>query len=98
MEEGARIFEEKREDYGASVFEIGEILWIMAGEESVTLDSPEDFAALGILTRRLDKLGRAFNGEFCTDDDMNFEGVLDSHLDEMVYAALHAELHTRNDE
>lgn len=96
MEEGSEVYRRKREDYGTSVFDIGEILWIMAGGEPVTLEGPDDFAAIGIMSRRLDKMGRAFNGEFCSDGEMNFEGVLDSHLDEMVYAALHAELHTRD--
>ena len=87
--EGAETFEEKSEDYGMSWKLIGEILLLLNEGEPLTLETKEDFVSFGLFTRRMDKLARAFNGEFA-QDDMNFESVADSHLDEAVYAAMAA--------
>lgn len=89
LEEGARTYEKKNDDYGSSWYSIGEILHKMAGNEPVTLSSPEDWVRVGLYTRRLDKLFRSFNGEFRTDE-LNFESVADAHEDESVYAAMAA--------
>jgi hypothetical protein len=62
---------------------------MLGGEEPITLESAEDVISFGLMTRRLDKFARAFNGEF-RDDDLNFESTEDAHLDDMVYAAMSA--------
>jgi len=87
--DGAETFEEKSEDYGMSWKIIGEILLMLNEGEPLTLKSKEDFVSFGLFTRRLDKIARAFNGEF-SQDDMNFESVADSHMDSAVYAAMSA--------
>lgn len=87
--EGAEEYAKKHEDYGNSWRNIGRILHILAGGETVTLETPQDYVAMGLFTRRLDKFARAFNGEFVSDE-MNFEPTADAHTDEMVYAAMAA--------
>lgn len=87
--EGAETYEKKNEDYGDSWRQVGEFLHEIAGDDGVVLETPEDFISFGLFTRRLDKLARAFNGEFNTDS-LNFEDVVDAHEDESVYAAMHA--------
>lgn len=85
----AETYSEKNEDYGDSWRNVGHILYLLAGEQSITLEDPEDFISFGLFTRRLDKIARAFNGEFVAED-MNFESIYDSHKDEAAYAAMHA--------
>ena len=87
--DGAETFEEKSEDYGMSWKLIGEILLMLNEGEPLTLETKEDFVSFGLFTRRLDKVARAFNGEF-RQDDLNFESVADSHMDSAVYAAMSA--------
>lgn len=81
-------YDEKNDDYGDSWRLVGEFMWLLAND-GVELRTKEDFISFGLYTRRLDKLARAFNGEF-NDDSMNFESVVDSHEDEATYAAMHA--------
>jgi len=87
--EGADVYEGKQEDYGSSWRLVGKFLKNLAGDDGVTLKTEADFISFGLYTRRLDKLARAFNGEF-NADELNFESVNDSHQDESVYAAMHA--------
>lgn len=89
LRHGADTYERKNEDYGASWYEIGEVLYKMAGEEPVTLDSPEDWVRAGLYTRRMDKMFRSFNGEF-RSESMNYEASYDAHGDEGVYAHMAA--------
>lgn len=89
LSDGAEVYAEKNEDYGDSWRKIGEILHLLSHGETVELETPEDHIAYGLYTRRLDKIARAFNGEFVAED-MNFESIEDAHQDEMVYAAMHA--------
>lgn len=89
LQGGADTFSDKQEDYGDSWRMVGRFLHELAGDEGVRLETEEDFISFGLFTRRLDKIARAFNGEFLADD-MNFESIADSHEDEMVYAAMHA--------
>lgn len=89
LEQNANTYQSKTEDYGESWYRVGEILHLMAGGESVTLDSPDDYARMGLYTRRLDKLCRAFNGEFLSDG-LNHEPIVDAHEDESTYAGMHA--------
>ena len=86
---GAETYEEKNDDYGDSWRKIGKIMHMLANGQPITLETPEDHISYGLFTRRMDKIARAFNGEFCADE-MNFESVQDAHEDEMVYAAMHA--------
>lgn len=90
LEESAETYELKNEDYGKSWQNIGHILYTLANEQPVVLDSPEDWIAAGLFTRRLDKFARSFNGEFLTTS-MNFEAATDADEDETVYAAMQAE-------
>lgn len=91
LDEKGDEYERKNADYGASWYEIGQVLWILSGREPVTIESPEDFVRIGLYTRRLDKLFRSFNGEF-RSDELNFESVEDSHSDEGVYGMMAAAL------
>lgn len=94
--DSAETYREKNDDYGDSWRQVGEFLYELADGE-VTLDSKEDFISFGLFTRRLDKMARAFNGEF-NSEDLNFESVVDSHEDESVYSAMAASLqHSRGD-
>lgn len=88
LESCASTYEDKNDDYGDSWRLVGEFLWLLANN-GITLETKEDFISFGLYTRRLDKIARAFNGEF-NDDDLNFESVMDSHEDEATYAAMHA--------
>lgn len=88
LNDGGHTYNEKNDDYGDSWRMVGQFLWMLSND-GITLETEEDFISFGLYTRRLDKLARAFNGEF-NDDDLNFEDVVDSHEDEMVYASMHA--------
>jgi len=89
LSNGAETYKEKNDDYGNSWAMVGWFLWRLAPPDGITLETPEDFISFGLFTRRLDKIARAFNGEFVAED-MNFEDIVDSHTDESVYAAMHA--------
>lgn len=90
LEDGADVYEEKQNDYGDSWRQVGKFMYRLAPDDGIHLETEEDFISFGLFTRRLDKLARSFNGEFVADE-MKFESVLDSHMDESVYAAMHAE-------
>ena len=96
LEEAQQVHEEKNEDYGAAWLTAGEILWLMAGQEPIVLESPEDVASFGLYWERYIKLQRAFNGEF-NADSLNFESIEDSHTDNIPYSAMHAALQSRRD-
>ncbi len=89
LNEGAETYKRKNEDYGESWQNIGKVLFLLANEQPVVLESPEDWIAAGLFTRRLDKFSRSFNGEFLTEE-MNFEAATDADEDESVYAAMQA--------
>lgn len=94
---GAKTYADKNDDYGDSWQKVGQILHLLAGEDGVTLTTPEEHVSYGLFTRRLDKLARAFHGEFF-GDETNYEPTVDAHEDEMVYAAMHASLLDSTDE
>lgn len=87
--DGATTYEKKNADYGDAWRTVGEILFLLSGGEPITLETPEDFVSIGLFTRRMDKIARAFQGEF-VGDRTNFESIIDSHSDEAVYAAMHS--------
>jgi len=89
LTDAAETYKLKNESYGDSWRQVGEFLYMLSGPDGITLKTKEDFISFGLFTRRLDKFARAFNGEFL-QDDLNFEGVMDSHEDEAVYAAMAA--------
>jgi len=89
LEDGAATYEKKNADYGRSWQNIGHVLYKLANEQPVVLESPEDWIAAGLFTRRMDKIARSFNGEFLADE-MNFESASDADEDESVYAAMSA--------
>jgi hypothetical protein len=87
--DGAQTYDEKNDDYGDSWRLVGEFMYRLTDGEGMVLETPEDFISFGLYTRRLDKIARAFNGEFLSDE-LNFESVVDSHEDEAVYGAMHS--------
>lgn len=91
----AETYRKKNSDYGNSWRLAGETLslWLRhAGLETVEIDTdPETWNSLGLFTRRLDKLIRAFNAEFVVEE-LNFESTADAHEDESTYGAMHASL------
>lgn len=89
LDSGGETYARKNDDYGDSWRKVGEILHSLADGEPVELVSVEDHIAYGLLTRRLDKVARAYHGELLAED-MNFESVTDSHKDESVYSAMSA--------
>lgn len=89
LAEGSETYRSKNEDYGDSWRKVGEILHLLADGEPVVLETPRDHVSYGLFTRRLDKLARAYHGEFLGDDP-NHEPVVDAHEDDMVYAAMSA--------
>lgn len=91
LENARDVHESKEADYGEAWINVGLIMWQMADQEPVTLESPEDMASFGLYWERLIKLQRGFNGEFVAES-MNHESVTDSHEDNINYAAMHAAL------
>ncbi len=89
LKEGAETYELKNSDYGASWQLNGKILFRLVGEEPVVLETVEDWIAVGLFTRRLDKLARSVNGEL-RGASMNYEKAADADTDESVYAAMQA--------
>lgn len=89
LSDGGETYARKNEDYGDSWRKVGRILHMLADGDTVELNSVEDHISYGLFTRRLDKLARAYHGEFVADE-MNFESIVDSHEDEMTYAAMHS--------
>ena len=90
IQNAAETYKLKNADYGSSWKNIGYILHTLANGQPVVLETPEDFIALGLFTRRLDKFARSFNAEFLADE-MNFESGLDADTDDIAYAAMSAE-------
>lgn len=90
--QGGETYQSKNDDYGDSWRKVGEILYLLVGEEPITLETPQDHISYGLFTRRLDKFARAFHGEFVSDAEANHEPVIDAHKDDMVYSAMHSSL------
>ncbi|MDQ2052897.1 hypothetical protein RBH26_20865 [Natronolimnohabitans sp. A-GB9] len=90
LEESAETYKLKNADYGRSWQNIGHVLHTLANEQPVVLETPEDWIAVGLFTRRLDKIARSFNMDLL-DHDPNFERAVDADEDESVYAAMQAE-------
>lgn len=90
LEQNGETYQLKNADYGESWKNIGHILHLLANEQPVVLETPEDWIAAGLFTRRLDKIARSFNMDLL-EHSPNFEGAVDADEDESVYAAMQAE-------
>lgn len=89
LEESQLVYNAKEGDYGRSWQKSGEILHHIADGEPVVLESPEDWIAVGLFTRRMDKITRSFNSEML-GEEMNFEAGVDSDKDSIPYAGMQA--------
>ena len=100
LTQNAETYRDKNADYGDSWKLAGKTLalWLQhAGVDELRLPADEDtMNSIGLFTRRLDKIIRAFNAEFVVDE-LNFESTADAHEDESTYSAMHASL-LREDE
>ncbi|QSG06343.1 hypothetical protein [Halapricum desulfuricans] len=100
LRRNAETYRQKNDDYGDSWRLVGKTLalWLEhAGVESLSLPANEDtMNSLGLFTRRMDKMIRAFNAEFVVDE-LNFESTADAHEDESTYSAMHASLLRENE-
>lgn len=96
LREIARLQEKKNDDYGNAWELTGQTLalWCEANDvdEIDMLADAENFNSLFLYAHRLEKLIRAFNGEFMTEGELNHESLADSHEDEAGYAGMHASL------
>lgn len=96
LEDSKQLYENKNEDYGDSWKLTGKILsLIIEQSDNEVLEIPADseyFVALGLYTRRLDKLVRSFNNTFLQDDTQVDESVEETVKDQVPYAAMHAAL------
>lgn len=96
LREIASMQEEKNEDYGKAWELTGETLelWCEANDIEMvefTADA-QTFNSLFLYAHRLEKLIRAFNGEFMADGELNHESIADSHEDGTGYGGMHASL------
>lgn len=95
LAKNAETYRKKNDDYGDSWRLAGETLslWLRhAGLDEISVSTdPDTLNSIGLFTRRLDKLIRAFNAEFVVDE-LNFESTQDAHEDGSTYAAMHAAL------
>jgi len=95
LSRNADTYRRKNADYGNSWRLVGETmaLWLRhAGVEELRVPAdPGSLNGLGLFTRRLDKVIRAFNAEYVVDE-LNFESTADAHEDESTYSAMHASL------
>lgn len=90
LEGSSATYEQKNADYGNGWRNLGDILYLLANQQPVVLDSPEDWIAVGLFTRRMDKISRSFNMDLL-DHSPNFEAAVDADEDETVYAAMQAQ-------
>jgi len=94
LEEAKTLYSKKEDDYGESWKLTGEILSKIikqqGNDELVIPAEPEYLIALGLYTRRLDKLVRSFNGTFMKDALKVDESVEETVEDQIPYAAMQA--------
>lgn len=93
LNESEEVYEKKNEDYGDSWRLVGKTLalWIEeSDQDEITIPADEDFlTALGLYTRRLDKMIRSFNGTFLKDGYEVDENLSETVGDQVPYAAMH---------
>lgn len=92
LADGAETYSRKQEDYGDAWRNFGKLMSILTGGEPVTIQSEHEWNLIQLYVYHFNKLSRSFNGEFMTDGDMNFESLVDTPEDEMVYSSMHVTL------
>jgi len=96
LEESKSLYQAKENDYGESWRLTGKIMYLLLSqrdEETLKIPvEPEYLTALGLYTRRIDKLVRSFNGTFLEDELEVDESVEETVKDQVPYAAMHAAL------
>jgi hypothetical protein len=81
-----QLFIRKNENYGCSYIKTGEILAQIFQGSPITLQSPEDHAAYGIIVRKLDKIVRYCNLRFTGEKDKVKEDISETIGDDGVYS------------
>jgi hypothetical protein len=96
LEQAKTLYESKERDYGESWRLTGIILANILqqqGEDELVVPAEAEYlSALGLYTRRLDKLVRSFNGTFLSDDFEVDESLSETINDQIPYAAMHTTL------
>lgn len=95
LEQGARMYRKKNEAYGNAWQLTGKTISLWCDEMDVDCvfeADAEKLTSLFLYMHRLEKLIRAFNGEFLADDELAYETIADSHRDAGPYSAMHASL------
>lgn len=96
LRDAARLYERKNEAYGNAWQLTGKTMALWCDEMGVDVleiaADPETFVSLFLYMHRLEKLIRAFNGEFLVEGELDFESIADSHRDAGPYSAMHASL------
>lgn len=99
MSDSQGLYERKNADYGDSWKLTGKTmaLWLQhQGQDELRVPVNEHtMNALGLFTRRLDKMIREFNGWFCLDEGEEFqvdESIAETHQDDVPYSAMHCQL------
>lgn len=96
LDDSSQLYEDKNDDYGDSWKLVGKILALILEHQDIdTLEiaaNPDHLNALGLYTRRLDKLIRSFNATFVADELQVDESVPETVGDQVPYAAMHTSL------
>lgn len=99
MEESKSLYERKNDDYGDSWRLVGKTfaMWLRhLGEDELRVPATEyHLNALGLFTRRMDKLIREFNGWMVFDEGEEYrvsESIVETHNDDVPYGAMHTQL------
>jgi hypothetical protein len=99
MNDSKDLYERKNADYGDSWKLTGKTMAMWLEHQGVDeLQIPVNeytMNSLGLFTRRLDKMVRAFNGWFCMDegDELQVdENITETQKDQVPYAAMHTQL------
>jgi len=99
MGESQDLYERKNADYGDSWKLTGKTmaLWLQhQGKDELHIPVNEyTMNALGLFTRRLDKMIREFNGWFMLAEDEEFqvaESIVETHQDDVPHSAMHTQL------
>jgi len=96
LEDSKELYGDKEDDYGESWRLTGKILSLIIEqqnqEEIVIPSDPDYLIALGLYTRRLDKLVRSFNATFIQEEVKVDESVAETVGDQVPYAAMQTEV------
>jgi hypothetical protein len=99
MEQSRDLYERKNADYGDSWRLTGKTMamWLQhQGRDELRIPATEyHLNALGLFTRRLDKIIREFNGWMIMQEGDDFrvnESIVETHMDDVPYSAMHTQL------